>query len=211
MNQSLLRTVQNNLLRSERKPEVQIRVTPVMIYAGGDVFEQNESTQVEQHLFVKTDREGRIVRLLWIQFAAFLEPTPEPESGLSWDEDDEEDDYEEDEYLELADLHFLHDAGLLNLDEDFVMRPNSRSAHAMRFLDGQGYRLSGDAMFDRLTWLDRDRRSELTILYSESLAPLALEAEDLEESGEAAAHWAALAEGLQDRALATFEVAELAD
>lgn len=206
MNQSLLRTVQNNLLRSERRPEVQIRVNPAMTYAGGAVFEQNDATQVEQHLFVKTNNEGHIFRLLWIQFAAFLEPTPEPETGLTWDEDDEDDDYEEDEIVELGDLPFVHDAGLLNLDEDFVMRPNSRSAYAMRFLDGQGYRLSGDAMFDRLTWLDRDRRSELTILYSESLAPLALEAEDLEESGEAAAHWAALAEGLQDRALATFEI-----
>lgn len=204
----LKRTVEANTLRSDRKPEVEIRVSADLTYAGGTIFGQSGDAQVEQHLFLDAEPDGSITRLLWVQFASFPEPTPEPETGLTWDEDDEDEDYEEDEYIELADLRFLHETGLFNLDEDYVMRPNSRSANAIRFLDGQGYRLSGDAMFDRLMWLDRDRRSELSILYSESLEPLSMEAEDLEESGEAAQHWPALAEGLHERAMDTFTLSE---
>ena len=204
----LKRSVEANTLRSERKPEIEIRIHDDLTYAGGTIFDQLGDSEVEQHLFIDAEEDGVITRLLWVQFASFVEPTLEPETGLSWDEDDEDDDYEEDEYLQLADLVFLHEAGLFNLDEDYVMRPDSRSAQAIRFLDGQGYRLSGDAMFDRLMWLDRDRRSELSILYSESLEPLSMEAEDLEESGEAAQHWPALAEGLHERAIASFTLTE---
>lgn len=200
------RTVTDNNLISEQKPDFRLQVAPDLVYAGATSSALEDDGQLEQHLFVDAESDGQITRLLWVQFAAFPEPTAEPETGLSWDEDTVEGDYEEDEWVEFGDLRFEHDSGLLNLDEDYVLRPSSRSAAAIRFLDGLGYRISGDAMFDRLTWLDKDLRSELTLMYSESLSPLALEAEDLEESGEAAFHWPALAEGLHERALKSFKI-----
>lgn len=203
---AIKRSVKSNSLTSEQKPELHLKVADDLVYAGAVSSTLDDDAQLEQHLFVDAESDGQVTRLLWVQFAAFPEPTAEPETGMSWDEDDGEGDYEEDEWVELGELRFLHDSGLLNLDEDFVLRPNSRSAAAIHHLDGKGYRISGDAMFDRLTWLDKDLRSELTLMYSESLSPLRLEAEDLEESGEAAFHWPALAEGLHERALKSFHV-----
>jgi hypothetical protein len=175
------RKVQNNVLRSERLPAVEITVAPEFTYAGSTSFILYDIAHVEQHHFVVADAEKRLERLLWFQFEGYLDNNEHryryPPMGT----------------MTLGGLPFLHDGDVLNIDEDYRERPTSDSAHVVDFLKEQGYSFGGDTMFKRMLWLDPDLRNELMIIYSEDLGPHA----EL---------WSAMSEALHRRALASFSV-----
>jgi hypothetical protein len=188
------RTVQENRLRSEELPAVEIKVDPEFSYAGSTSFTLYDVAHAEQHHFVVADVEKRVERLLWFQFEGYLDNNQHryryPPMGT----------------VTLNGLAFLHDADVLNIDEDYRERPTSDSAHVVDFLRQRGYTFGGDTMFKRLVWLGPDLRDELMIIYSEDLTPTGFRAADLSEGGPQADRWSSISEALYRRALASFSV-----
>jgi len=197
------RTVTDNVLHSDRLPAVRISVHPDFAYAGSLRFILNAVAHVEQHHFVIADERRRVRRLVWVQFEGYLDDNAHTYH------------YPMTDTLTLGapagapgGAHtFLHDAGVLNIDDDYRERPASDSAHVVDFLRGQGYGYDGDTLFKRLVWLDAAKRNELMIIYAEDLRPTGYRVPDLQPGGSAAAHWPALAQALHRRALASFTIA----
>jgi hypothetical protein len=188
------RIVQENILRSARLPAVEIRVDPQFVYAGRTSFILYDVAHVEQHHFVVADAGKRVERLLWFQFEGYLDNNEHryryPPMGT----------------MTLNGLTFLHDADVLNIDEDYRERPTSDSAHVVDFLKARGYSFGGDTMFKRMVWLDPDLRNELMIIYSEDLGSTGFRIEDLAKGGPHAGQWSAISDTLHQRALASFSV-----
>jgi hypothetical protein len=179
------RTGSDTILRSKKTPTIAIQIDPAFRYAGGTSFILYEIARAEQHHFVVADAERRVERLLWFQFEGYLE------------NNDRRYRYPPMETISLNGFAFLHDAGVLNIDEDYRERPTSDSAHVVDFLRDKGYTFGGDTMFKRLVWLDPDMRNELMIIYSENMDTA---------GGPAADEWPGLARGLQERALSSFKI-----
>jgi hypothetical protein len=147
---------------------------------------------VEQHHFVVADARQRVQRLLWFQFEGYL------------DTNEHKYQYPAMETMTINGLTFLHDADVLNIDEDYRERPTSDSAHVVDFLREKGYTLEGDTMFKRMVWLDADLRNELMIIYSEDLAPSGFRLPDLAQGGPHAEEWSSISKSLHERALTSF-------
>ena len=188
------RNVQKNLLVSESRPAIRIRVDPQFTYVGNTSFILYDIAHVEQHHFVVADARKRLERLLWFQFEGYL------------DNNDRHYRYPPMETMTIGGLTFLHDSDLLNIDEDYRERPTSDSAHVVDFLQEKGYSLTGDAMFKRLVWLDANLRNELMIIYSEDLRSTGFRPSDLSKEGPAAAEWEAISRALHERALSSFKI-----
>ena len=188
------RTGQDTILHSEKLPAVDIRIDPQFKYVGSTSFLLYGIAHVEQHHFVVADAGRRVERLLWFQFEGYLE------------NNDRRYRYPPMEMITLGGLTFLHDAGVLNIDEDYRERPTSDSAHVVEFLKSKGYTFGDDTIFKRLVWLDPDLRNELMIIYSEDLGPTGFRAADLEEGGSQANQWQSISEALHRRALESFSV-----
>lgn len=188
------RTGQATILRSDRLPAIDIQIDPAFKYAGSTSFILYEVAHVEQHHFVVADSERRIECLLWFQFEGYLENNNYRYQYSGMDT------------MTLNGLTFLHDADVLNIDDDYAERPTSDSAHVVDYLRQNRYRLQGDTMFMRLVWLDPDLRNELMIIYSENLRPTGLRISDLRKDGGAGGMWASISQGLHERALSSFVV-----
>jgi len=188
------RTVQNNLLLSEYLPTARIRVEPQFTYVGTTSFILYNVAHVEQHHFIVADARQRVQRLLWFQFEGYLETNQHKYN------------YPPMQTMTLNGLTFLHDADVLNIDDDYKERPTSDSAHVVDFLREKGYTLEGDTMFKRMVWLDADLRNELMIIYSEDLAPSGFRLPDLIKGGPHTDKWSALSSSLHERALAGFTI-----
>ncbi|MCL4299983.1 MAG: hypothetical protein KJ077_29895 [Anaerolineae bacterium] len=188
------RSVQENILYSGNAPAIQIKVPPSFTYAGSLNFILSDVAQVEQHHFVIADPSRHVVRLLWIQFEGYLSNNQYTYS------------YPHSTPLRLAGYEFWRDADVLNIDEDFQRRPDSDSAHVVRYLREQGYNLSGDTLFERLVWLDSAKRQELMIIYSEDLKTLGLDMAEVEKLEKRSEQWAELAQDLHKRALNSFTI-----
>ena len=188
------RTGQATILRSEKSPPIAIRIDPAFKYVGSTSFILYEIARVEQHHFVVASPERRIERLLWFQFEGYLE------------DNDRRYRYPPMETISLNGFAFLHDADVMNIDEDYRERPTSDSAHVVDFLREKGYSFGGDTMFKRLVWLDADLRDELMIIYSEDLQPSGFHAAELSTGGSQADKWSSISEALHQRALGSFSV-----
>jgi hypothetical protein len=188
------RTVQNNLLLSRSFPAARFQIDPQFTYVGNTSFILYDVAHVEQHHFVVSKTGKRVQRLLWFQFEGYLDNNEYTYkySGM--------------ETMRLRDLTFLHDADVLNIDDDYKERPTSDSAHVIEFLKQKGYTLEGDTMFKRMVWLDASLRNELMIIYSEDLRSTGIRAKDLAKDGANADEWSAISKDLHMRALAGFAV-----
>jgi hypothetical protein len=188
------RTGPNTILHSDKLPAVDIQIDPAFKYVGTTSFILHDIAHVEQHHFIVADGERRIERLLWFQFEGYL------------DNNQRKYRYPDMESMTLNHLTFLHDGDVLNIDEDYVERPTSDSAHVVDYLKEKGYVLTGDMMFKRLVWLDTNLRSELMIIYSEDLQPTGIRISDLVQKGQDSEEWGKLFGPLHDRAMASFTV-----
>jgi hypothetical protein len=188
------RSVQNNILRSEELPAIQIKIHPQFAYIGNTNFILYDVAHVEQHHFIVTDEQKRVRRRLWLQFEGYL------------DDNDHKYNYSGMEALSLNGFTFLHNSYVLNIEDAYRERPTSDSAHVVEYLTEKGYILSGGLMTKRMVWLDADLRNELMIIYSEVFDPTGYHASDLTEGGPSAAEWSALSQALHKRALASFTI-----
>lgn len=188
------RTGQDTILRSEKLPAIAIQIDPAFRYVGGTSFILYEIARAEQHHFVVAGLERRVERLLWFQFEGYLE------------DNDHRYRYPPMETLSLNGFTFLHDSSVSNIDEAYRERPTSDAAHMADFLKDKGYLLGGNAMLERLVWLDTDLRNELMIIYAEVLRPTGFQAAELSSSGSQEDKWSSISEALHQRALASFSV-----
>ena len=121
------RSVQNNILRSEELPAIEIKIDPQFSYIGNTNFILYDIAHVEQHHFIITDAQKRVQRRLWFQFEGYLE------------DNDRKYNYSGMEVLTLNGFTFLHNSYVLNIEEAYRERPTSDSAHVVDFLKEKGY------------------------------------------------------------------------
>ena len=188
---SVTRRVEGRTLVSAESPAVRIRFDDDFKYVGGHSFVLYEVADAEQHFFVDADREGRIRRLYWVQFEGYL-----PTNTHTYDYSDVK------ERVNLGGLDFVTDAVVFNFAQVRSQRPDSDGAKARAFLEGKGFRLSGnDLMWRRFVHLtDTTRRKELLIIYLEDLGGTGFTAADLTGQGKDAARWPEISRQLLQRA-----------
>ena len=188
------RSVQNNLLYSADAPVIHIQVNPSFTYVGSQSFILYNVAQVEQYHFVIVGPDRHVMRLLWIQFEGYLDNNQHTYH------------YPASAKLALNGYEFLHDSNVLNIDQDFQERPDSDSAHVVTYLREQGYDLRGDTIYKRLVWLDRAKRKELMIIYSEDLKGIGLDMAEVAKIDRSSKRWVELEQGLHQRALESFTI-----
>jgi len=191
---STQRTVQNNILRSEELPVIEIKIDPEFQYVGSTSFILYEVAHVEQYHFIVADAEKRVTKRLWFQFEGYL------------DDNNHTYNYSGMESLNIDGFTFVHNNYPMNIDEAVQERPTSDTAHAVDFLKENGYVLSGEILSHRMVWLDTDLRNELMILYSEKLDPSGTRASELMERGPEAPEWIAISKPFLERSLASFKI-----
>jgi tetratricopeptide (TPR) repeat protein len=189
------RKVTGQVLRSTVMPAVNLELKKEFKYVGGHTFILYEVARAEQHFFVDADAKGRIKRMYWIQFEGYL-----PGNTHTYK-------YKKTKSAKIGEMEFIADASAINIKASRG-RPNSDGDRARQFLEKKGYRLvSDDILAQRLVHLvDKEKRNELMIIYSEDLAEKKLTAKDLAPGGRAAAQWDTISGELLKRALGGIKV-----
>lgn len=185
------RRVEGRTLVSPERPAIRIKFDDDFKYVGTQKFILYNVAHAEQHFFVDADREGRIRRLYWVQFEGYL-----PSNTHTYDYSGVK------ETINLGGFEFRTDAVAVNLAGVLSQRKDSDGARARAFLEGKGYRLTGnDLMWRRLIHLtDETRRHELLIVYLEDLGGTGLTAGDLMGQGRHSARWPEVSRQLLRRA-----------
>ena len=125
------RSVQNNILRSEELPAIQIKIDPQFAYIGSTNFILYDVAHVEQHHFIIADEQKRVQRRLWFQFEGYL------------DDNNYKYDYSGMEPLTLKGFTFLHNAYVLNIEDIYRERPTSDPPTWLIFSQKKGISLAG--------------------------------------------------------------------
>ncbi|HUQ33412.1 MAG TPA: hypothetical protein VM095_14925 [Pyrinomonadaceae bacterium] len=190
------RSVNGQTLTSTELPAVRLKFDKEFKYVGSQKFILYEVANAEQHFFVDADDQGRVKRLYWVQFEGYL-----PSNTEAYD-------YKVNKAVKIGGLEFIADAYARNLKTD-MGRPDSDGSRARSFLESKGYRMaSDDILSQRLVHLvDKQKRNELMIIYTEALGERGLTAADFGENGRAAARRDEIMKGLLERALKSMKVA----
>ena len=183
------RSVNGQVLTSDEMPAVRLEFAKEFKYVGSQSFILYDVARAEQHFFIDADKENRIRRLYWIQFEGYL-----PNNTHSYR-------YKVNHLVNIGDLDFIADAYARNIKAN-PGRADSDGSRARTFLESKGYRLaSDDVLSERLVHMvDKEKRNELMIIYTEDLSRMGLVAGDLQEGGKAIARWDEIVKGLLDRA-----------
>lgn len=183
------RTVKGQTLKSTGLPKLKLKFAKDFKYAGGHTFILYDVARAEQHFFVDADDNGNISRLYWVQFEGYL-----PTNSHSYD-------YKSPKTVDIGGLSFYADAGARKVDPK-QGRPDSDGHRANNFLLAKGFRLASDEVISqRLVHLiDKEKRSELMIIYLEVLTPFKMTSADLGPDGKDREKWPAMADALLERA-----------
>jgi hypothetical protein len=186
-------SVEGQTLTSAGFPRGSITFDPSFTYIGVDTFVLYGVARCEIHLFAEADSARNVRRLFWVQFEGYL-----PDRNQTYD-------YSDDPRRTLINgFTFYDNVRYYNMEATAKnRRKGSDGEHVVQLLEKNGYRLGGDLMRIRLVRLDAAARSELMIIYSESLALQGLTVADLEQSPET---WTVVSEGLRTRALAGMSI-----
>ena len=189
------RSVRGQTLTSQGMPAIRLKFDKAFKYAGSQEFILYDVAHAEQHFFVEADKEGRVKRFYWIQFEGYL-----PSNNHSHN-------YKANKTIKLAGLDFIADAYAININAN-PGRSDSDGNRARTFLESKGYRMkSNDVMLQRLVQLiDKEKRNELMIIYTEDLSEQRLTAADLAPDGRAASRWDEISKGLLERAVGGMNV-----
>jgi hypothetical protein len=181
------RTIQGHTVVSTHDPAVQIGLPASVTYVGADRWVLKEyADDVELHCFVDADAHGRVRRIYWVQFEAYLPSRPELRHL-----------YTSKRHATLGGMNFYLDAWAEA--SDAAEEPDSDGAHLKALLQSAGYRLPKSMMSVRFVHLMDDSRKELMFIYSEDPADGSA-AGDLGKDGKAHGQWPRIEAGLIDRA-----------
>jgi hypothetical protein len=189
------RKVAGHAIISERDPSVRIELPQAAEYAGAERFVLYGMADCELHAFVESDAHKNIRRLYWVQFEAYLPSKPDLHHT-----------YDSPRHTTLGGLDFYVDTWVRAASEKTTRA--SDLEHIQALVRAKGYKLPAAMMCVRLVHLlDKAKRKELMIIYSEGLAPAGFTAADLRPGGKAHDRWPAIEKGLIARAKENVRIA----
>jgi hypothetical protein len=181
------RTVDNNLIISERDPKVRIELPKSVRYVGADRWVLLGIADCELHAFVEGDKQQKVQRFYWVQFEGYLPTKPELKHQ-----------YDSPRHATLGGLDFYVDTWTRANGEKIT--PGSDLEHIRSLIHAKGYKLPAEMMSVRLVHLMDDKRKELMIIYAEDLSPTGFTAADLKKGGKAYDQWPIIEKSLVERA-----------
>jgi hypothetical protein len=182
------RTVQANVITSERDPKVRIELPKSVQYAGADRWVLYGMADCELHAFVEADAEKNVKRLYWVQFEGYLPTRPELKHT-----------YDSPRIAKLGGMDFYIDTWVR--PDNAATRLGSDLEHIQALIRAYGFKLPAGMMSVRLVHLlDEQKRKELMIIYSEDVAPTGFTAAELLPGGTARDRWPAIEKSLVERA-----------
>ncbi len=174
-------------------PEGKITFDSALSYAGSDSFILYDVADCEIHLYLEADESGKVKRLYWVQYEAYLPsiiPAKYDYSG-------------EPLRTQIGGKEFYDGTNFYNVPEDRAeWRDGSDIEHVFEILRKNGYSMELDVMRIRLVHLDESRRKELMIIYMEDMAVHGLDLNSFGENGRESEEWKEVSEALRKRALA---------
>ena len=182
------RTVERNVITSEREPRVRIQLPDSVQYVGADRWVLYGIADCELHAFVDSDEDKNVQRLYWVQFEGYLPTRPELQHT-----------YDSPRRAKLGGMDFFVDTWLRSNHDQ--IEPGSDREHIEALIRAKGYTMPPGMMYVRLVHLlDAQKRKELMIIYGEDVAPTGFTAAELQQGGKAYDRWPAIENGLIERA-----------
>lgn len=189
------RKVVGHTIISERNPSIRIELPQTAVYVGSDRIVLYGIADCELHAFVESDARKNIERLYWVQFEAYLPSKPDLHHT-----------YDSPRHTIIAGLDFYVDSWVRAAGEKTT--PGSDLEHIQALVRAKGYKLPAGMMSVRLVHLlDKAKRKELMIIYSEDVAPTGFTAADLRLGGKAHDRWPAIEKGLIEGAKENVRIA----
>lgn len=185
------RTVSGQRLTSTVNPALDITVAPPLRYLGSQSFILYDVADAEQHFFVESDG-GEVTRLVWIQFEAMRNST-----GRYG--------YESSPVIQRWNRDLHSDAyATITPAADAEPRADSDGARMRTFLRNKGFTFPRDVLMQRLVWVPTaDRRSEVMVIYAETLREPGVTSAELRPGGARREElWPRIAASLLERATA---------
>lgn len=193
------RTVQANVITSQRDPTLRIKLPKSAQYVGADRWVLYGIADCELHAFVEADEDKNVQRLYWVQFEGYVPTRPELKHK-----------YNSPRITTLGGMNFYVDTWVR--PKNAAIQPGSDLEHINALIRAKGYKFPAGMMSVRLVHLlDEQKRKELMIIYSEDVAPTGFTAAELLPGGKAYGQWPAIEKGLIERAEKTlaFETAQI--
>jgi hypothetical protein len=193
-----MRTIQNNVLISTDMPAIKLKIDDSMEYVGRLQFVLYNVAEADIFVFAEGDEGRRLKRWLVVQFEGFLDNNSHTYN------------YAMPVRITLGSHEYMVDDYADNLDRMMAEEPaDSDGANVAALLQREGYTLPEDAIWSRFVRvIGEARRKELLIIYSEDLSPLGLTASELPANVPLPKEYAALTEGMHERAVRAFTILE---
>lgn len=189
------RKVAGHAIISERDPSVRIELPQTAVYVGVDRFVLYAIADCELHAFVASDAHKNVQYLYWVQFEAYLPSKPDLHHT-----------YDSPRHTAIAGLDFYVDTWVRAAGEKTT--PGSDLEHIRALVHAKGYQLPAAMMSVRLVHLlDKAKRKELMIIYSQDLAPTGFTPADLQPGGKAHDRWPTIEKGLIETAKESIRIA----
>jgi hypothetical protein len=153
------RQVQGQTILSSELPAADLTFDKDFRYVGAQVVNLYGNVDAEQHLFVKAAASGPVQSFYWVQFEHFL-----PTNKYTYD-------YKLSGTTDIGGLQFVYDVkSFLGYDAALLSDPQSDGAAISRLLAQHDLAFPKRAARVRMFYLPTpDRRTELMIIYGESL------------------------------------------
>ena len=183
------RKVHDNVITSERDPQVRIELPKTVHYLGADRWVLYGIADCELHAFIEAGGQKKDVqRLYWVQFEQYLPTKPDLHHT-----------YDSPRRTQIGGMDFYVDTWVR--PDTSKIDPGSDREHIEELIRAQGYQMPAGMMYVRLVHLlDDQKRKELMIIYGEDLASTGLSATELGEGGKAHDRWPSVEKGLTERA-----------
>ncbi|HYP40405.1 MAG TPA: hypothetical protein VEX13_08585 [Chloroflexia bacterium] len=198
MDDTPMRTVENNVLVSMDMPAIKLKIDNRMEYVGRLQFVLYNIAEADIFVFAEGDGDRRLKRWLIVQFEGFLDNNSHTYN------------YAMASRITLGSHEYMVDDYADNLNRMMAEEPaDSDGAHVAALLRREGYTMPDDAIWSRFVRaIGEARRKELLIIYTEDLAALGLTAASLPFNVPLPQEYAALTEGVHERAVRAFTIVE---
>jgi len=189
------RTVQDNVITSERSPKVRVRLPESAKYVGADRWVLYDIADCELHAFVDADAQKNVQRLYWVQFEGYVPSRSDLHHT-----------YDSPRHATIGGWDFYVDSWVRAKAEE--TRAGSDFQHIVNLIEAKGYQLPAGMMYVRFVHLlDEQKQQELMIIYAEDLMGIGYSAADLQKGGRFYDRWPSLDEALVERGENAFSLA----
>ncbi|GAB5519961.1 MAG: hypothetical protein RhofKO_22120 [Rhodothermales bacterium] len=165
--------VQGHVLMSNNLPEAHIVLPETATFIGSMRFDLYDVADTEVYLFAEAGLDSTIDRLYWIQFEAYLPTVPNAvyEPGRRGEP-----------LVRLGEMNLFYRARFGSRNDE--MPEGSEAARVVDMVSDAGYAMPGETMSAQFHQVVHpDRRSEIIVIYVESLANIDLTVEEILADG----------------------------